>query len=54
MRSAIRVFVSVKKYRLGDNAAGRASAVGVDGSGGSRLSVGGIGGGGEESSEEIH
>ena len=43
-----------KKYRLGDNAAGSASAVGVNGGGSSRLSVGSIGSDGEESSEEIH
>jgi uncharacterized membrane protein len=43
--------------RLGDNAAASTTAsstIGIDGSGGRGLSLGSVGGDGEESSEEIH
>ena len=48
------MFYDGQENRLGDNAARSASAVSVDGSGGSGLSLGSVGGDGEESSEEIH
>ena len=50
-------FGTVKINRLGDNAATSTAAsalIGLDGGGGGGLSLGSVGGDGEESSEEIH
>jgi len=56
--SAIQVYCDDQNDHLGDNAAGAARVgagiLGVDGSGGSGLSLRGVGGDGEESNEEIH
>ena len=46
-------YMMTKCKHLGDDAAGTATAVGLDGSGGRGLSLWG-GGDGEEGSEEIH
>jgi hypothetical protein len=46
-----------QENRLGDDAAASTTAsstIGIDGGGGRGLSLGGVGGDGEESSEEIH
>ena len=46
-----------QENRLGDNAAASTAAsstIGIDGSGGRGLSLGSVGGGGEECNEEIH
>ena len=44
----------VKYKRLGDDASGSATAIGLDGRGGRGLNLWSVGGDGEECGEEIH
>ena len=53
--TAIYIYLAMVKYKhLGDDAAGSATAIGLDGSRGRGLNLWSVGGDGEEGSEEIH
>jgi len=63
LKVSLRVVIGITRYiylamvkckHLGDNAAGAATTIGLDGSGGRGLNLGGVGGDGEEGGEEIH
>ena len=54
MGMAPYVYLAMKRKHLGDDAAGSATAIALDGSSGRGLNLWSVGGDGEEGSEEIH